>query len=73
MLVEERLAQIVSAVARRGELKGATGAAVGPDALAQLGRVSHVSYAAFDDVMILTCGDVSAEYRARKNVVVVGE
>lgn len=107
-----------------GELKGATGAAVGPDALTQLeryrftvgfwgangvsleagptvpeadeaavkraslaraarryvladasklGRVSHVSYAAFDDVMILTCGDVSAEYRARKNVVVVGE
>lgn len=107
-----------------GELKGATGAAVGPDALAQLeryrftvgfwgangvsleagptvpevdeaavkraslaraarryvladasklGRVSHVSYAAFDDVTILTCGDVPAEYRAHKNVVVVGE
>ena len=107
-----------------GELKGATGAAVGPDTLAQLeryrftvgfwgangvsleagptvpeadeaavkraslaraarryvladasklGRVSHVSYAAFDDVTILTCGDVPAEYRARKNVVVAGE
>ncbi len=106
-----------------GELKGATGAAVGPDACAQLGRywftlglfganavsleagctvpepeeaavkrgamarsarrcvladasklgrVSRVGFAAFDDVTLITCGDVPAAYRARENVIVVG-
>lgn len=106
-----------------GELKGATGAAVGPDACAQLeryrftlgffganavsleagctvpeadeaavkrlalarsarryvladasklGRVSRVSFAAFDDATLITCGDVPAAYRARENVHVVG-
>lgn len=106
-----------------GELKGATGAAVGPDACAQLeryrftlgffganavsleagctvpeadeaavkrlalarsarryvladasklGRVSRVSFAAFDDATLITCGNVSDEYRARENVLVAG-
>lgn len=107
-----------------GELKSATTAAVGPDALAsleryhftlgfwgangvtleagyttpdaseaavkraamahterryvladasKLGRTSRVSFADFDEVTLLTCGDVPMEYRARKNVIVAGE
>ena len=38
----------------------------------KLGRVSRVGFAAFDDVTLITCGDVPAAYRARENVIVVG-
>ena len=39
----------------------------------KLGRTSRVSFADFDEVTLLTCGDVPMEYRARKNVIVAGE